>query len=102
MLELAAGRGPRPEPRGGVSPVGTAGRAIHRFQQVNPPDRRRGLDRDGGVDRALGLAAFEDPELEADAVFRSFLALGRIRVKEVDIAEDDANLLEDEGLEQGI
>jgi hypothetical protein len=73
--------------------------AVDRFKQVDAPDGLTSHDRDRGVDGALQLAPFEHPQLEPDAVFRSFLSLVRIGVEKVQVADDDADLLEDERLE---
>jgi MFS family permease len=99
--ELPGRRVPAVELRVVVGPVEAAGLAVHRFQQVNPPDRAADLDRHGRVDRSLEVASVEHPQLEPDPVLGPLLPRVRVRVEEVDIADDDANLLEDEGLQHG-
>src|SRR6202034_233378 len=99
--DLRRRRVPAVELRVMVGPVEAAGLAVHRFQQVNPPDRAADLDRHGRVDRSLEVASVEHPQLEPDPVLGPLLPRVRVRVEEVDIADDDANLLEDEGLQHG-
>jgi hypothetical protein len=82
-----------------VGPVKAARLAVHRLEQVNPPDRAAGLDRHGRVDRPLELTAVEDPQLKADAVLGPLLPRMRIGVEEVDVADHDADFLEHESLE---
>src|SRR3984893_6416610 len=79
--------------------VEAAGLAVHRLEQVHPPDRLADRDRDGRVDRALELAAVDFPQLEPDAVLGALLPRVRVGVEEVQVADDDADFLEDEGLE---
>jgi EmrB/QacA subfamily drug resistance transporter len=97
--ELPGRRVPAVELRVVVGPVETAGLAVHRLEQVDPPDRAADLDRHGRVDRALEVAAVEDPQLEPDAVLGALLPRVRVGVEEVQVADDDANSLEDEGLQ---
>jgi MFS family permease len=97
--ELTAGRVPAVELRVVVGAVEAARLAVHRFEQVDPPDRAADLDRHSRVDRPLEVAAVEHPQLEPDPVLGPFLSLVRVRVEEIDVADNDANLLEDEGLQ---
>ena len=82
-----------------VRAVEAAGLAVDRLEQVDPPDGLAHRDRDRRVDGALQLAPVEDPQLEPDTVLRPLLSGVRVGVEEVDVADDDADLLEDEGLE---
>jgi EmrB/QacA subfamily drug resistance transporter len=97
--ELPGRRVPAVELRVVVGAVETAGLAVHRLEQVNPPDRAADLDRHGRVDRPLEVAAVEDPQLEPDAVLGALLPRVRVGVEEIQVADDDANSLEDEGLQ---
>jgi EmrB/QacA subfamily drug resistance transporter len=98
--ELPAGRVPAVELRVVVGAVEAARIAVHRLEQVDPPDRPPDLDRRGRVDRRpLEVAAVEDPQLEPDPVLGAFLPGANLRVEEVQVADDDANPLEDEGLQ---
>ena len=82
-----------------VGAVEAARLAVHRLQQVDPPDRPADLDRGGGVDRPLQLAPVEDPQLQADPVLRPLLSRPRIRVKEVQVTDDNPDALEHESLQ---
>jgi EmrB/QacA subfamily drug resistance transporter len=97
--ELPARRVPAVELRVVVGAVETARLAVHRLEQVDPPDRAADLDRHGRVDRSLEVAAVEDPQLEPDAVLGALLPRVRVGVEEIQVAHDDANSLEDEGLQ---
>jgi EmrB/QacA subfamily drug resistance transporter len=97
-----AGAGvPAAEGRVVMGPVETAGLAIHRFQQVDTPDRLADLDRGGGVDRSLEFAPAKDPQFDPDSVLGAFLPWIRIRVQEVQVTDDDADSLGYEGLQHG-
>jgi EmrB/QacA subfamily drug resistance transporter len=82
-----------------VRAVEAAGLAIHRLKQVHPPDRPARRDRDGRVDSALELAPVDDPQLKPDAVLGAFLPRVRVRVKEVQVTNDNADFLEDKSLQ---
>jgi EmrB/QacA subfamily drug resistance transporter len=82
-----------------VSAVEAAWLAVHRLQQVDPPDRPADLDRRGGVDRPLQLAPVEDAQLQADPVLRPLLSRPLIRVKEVQVTDDNPDALEHESLQ---
>ncbi len=97
--ELPRRRVPAVELRVMVGPVEAAGLAVHRLEQVNPPDRAADLDRHGRVDRPLEVTAVEDPQLEPDPVLGPLLPRVRVGVEEIQVADDDANSLEDEGLQ---
>jgi EmrB/QacA subfamily drug resistance transporter len=97
--ELAVRRVPAVELRVVVGPVKTAGLAVHRLEQVDPPDRAADLDRHGRVDRPFEVAAVEDPQLEPDAVLGALLPRVRVGVEEIQVADDDADSLEDESLQ---
>ena len=49
--------------------------------------------------RPLELAAVARPQFDPNPVLGTLLALARIRVEEVQVTDDDADSLEDEGLE---
>ena len=72
--------------------------AVHRLEQVDPPDRLADPDGRSGIDVPLQLAPVEDPKLEADAVLRPLLARLGIGIQEVEIADNDTDLLEHESL----
>src|SRR6185437_11433199 len=82
-----------------VRPVEAARLAVYRLEQVHPPDRLAHRDRDGRVDRAFELAAVDGPQLKPDAVLGSLLPRVRVGVEEVQVADDNADLLEHERLE---
>ena len=90
---------PAAELRVMVSAVEAAWLAVHRLQQVDPPDRPADLDWRGGVDRPLQLAPVEDPQLQADPVLGPLLSRPRIRVKEVQVTDDNPDALEHESLQ---
>jgi EmrB/QacA subfamily drug resistance transporter len=90
---------PAAELRVMVGAVEAARLAVHRLQQVDPPDRPADLDRGGGVDRPLQLAPVEDPQLQADPVLRPLLPRPRAGVKEVQVTDDDPDALEHESLQ---
>src|SRR5581483_5947015 len=79
--------------------VEAAGLAVHRLEQVHPPDRLADRDRDGRVNRALELSSVNDPQFQPDAVLGPFLARVRVGIEKVQVADDNADFLENEGLE---
>jgi hypothetical protein len=82
-----------------VSAVEAAWLAVHRLEEVDPPDRPADLDRHGRVDRPLEVAAVEDPQLKPDPVLGALLPPVRFGVEEIQVADDDTDPLEDEGLQ---
>src|SRR5215472_1922198 len=82
-----------------VGAVEAAGPAVHRLEQVDPPDRLADPDRRGGVDRSPEFAPVEDPEFEPDPMLGPLLPGTRVRVKEVEVTHDDADSFEHEGLQ---
>ena len=99
--ELPGRRVPAVELRVVVGSVEAARLAVHCLEQVHPPDRPPDLDRHGRVDRPLEVAAIEDPQLEPDPVLGALLPRMRVGVEEIQVAYDDANSFEDEGLQHG-
>jgi hypothetical protein len=86
-----------------VHPVEAAGLAVDRLQQVDPPDRLADRDRGGRVDRALERLAFQHPQLQPDPVLGPFsLPVGRIRVDEVQVAEQHRDPVEAKAVEHGL
>jgi len=82
-----------------VGAVEAARLAVHRLQQVDPPDRPADLDRRGGVDIPLQLAPVDDPQLQADSVLGSLLSRPRVGVNEVQVTDDNPDTLEHESLQ---
>jgi hypothetical protein len=72
--------------------------AVHRLEQVDPPDRLADPDGRSRIDVSLQLAPVEDPKLEADTVLRPLLTWLGIGIQEVEIADNHTDLLEHESL----
>ena len=82
-----------------MGPLEAAPLAVHRFEQVDPPDGLANRYRLRRVDRSLQVTAFEHPEFQPDSVLRAFLALAGLGVDEVEVAEQYTDALEAERAE---
>ena len=98
-LELPAARLPAAELRVMVGAVEAAVGTVDLLEEIGAPDRPGHVDRLRGVHRALDRRALEDAYLEADAALGALLALTRVRVDEVQVADHHAHLLERERIQ---
>src|ERR1700761_8868369 len=93
-VELTAAGLPAGEGRVVVGAVKAARFALDRLEQVDPPDGLADRDRLGRVLRAPELTPLQHPHFQPDPVLRVLPTAVRVRVFDVDVAEQDPDPVE--------